>query len=564
MGMANRRKTTLRWAWGQQKLREIFGADLRSLAALRVVLALTVLYDLASRATNLAVHYSDGGILPRSVQFEKVSRWVVSLSFVNGTAEFQWVLFCIAALAAVAMLVGYRTRVMVAIVWFLIMSIQWRASSTNYSADVLLRMLLFWSIFLPLGACWSVDRLRGAVPDPPSKRMLSMATAGLFLQIAFVYWFTVLLKSGPEWRVDGTAVYYALSAKQLATPLATYLLQFPELLKILTFATLVVEFGAALLLFSPFWTARARLTGIALIVGLHASISMMMAVGFFPWISAACMVCFLPGWFWDTLIPQVRSDLQRLFSRVPPIRQAVAGIGHVSWATPWMRLVSPVGIGRLSIVALPIVSSGHVAPARARRPGKGEAAAVSLHVGTRTSRYAALAANLFAAACLIVVLIWNLSTISVVSIPGVVRPFGYLLGLQQSWGMFAPSSAKITTWFIAPGVLRDGRQIDLLPSVIHDDPHLFAEVDWGEPSDVRATFNREERWRKVFESMIREEPDSDVLLSFGRYICRNWNGTNGGTDSQLMTFEIVRLWERTLEDNQRGPVEQKVRWRHTC
>ena len=74
--MATLRKPRLRWDWGQQKLLEIFGADLRSLAALRIVLALTVLFDLASRATNLAVHYSDGGILPRSVQAEKIDPWL--------------------------------------------------------------------------------------------------------------------------------------------------------------------------------------------------------------------------------------------------------------------------------------------------------------------------------------------------------------------------------------------------------------------------------------------------------------------------------------------------------
>jgi hypothetical protein len=207
MRLANRRKTTLGWDWGRPKLGEIFGADLRSLAALRIVLALTVLFDLASRATNLAVHYSDGGILPRRVQAEKIDPWLLSLNFINGTAEIQWALFSIAALAAVAMLIGYRTRLMVVIVWILVMSIQWRNYLVGYSADELLRLLLFWSMFLPLGACWSVDRLRGAVPEPPSTRVLSVATAGLFLQIAFVYWFTALLKTGAEWRVDGTALY---------------------------------------------------------------------------------------------------------------------------------------------------------------------------------------------------------------------------------------------------------------------------------------------------------------------------------------------------------------------
>jgi hypothetical protein len=164
---------------------------------------------------------------------------------------------------------------------------------------------------------------------------------------------------------------------------------------------------------------------------------------------------------------------------------------------------------------------------------------------------------------LIFVLAWNLSTISVAAVPGVVRPVGFFLGLPQYWGMFAPYPVKSTMWFIAPGTLHDGRKVDLLPSAIQGNPGLFAEVDWGEPSDVRATFNSEERWRKVFESLANTG-DSDVLLTLGQYICRNWNGTNGGTESQLMTFDIVQLWERTMEDNQRGPVEQHVFWSHVC
>jgi hypothetical protein len=31
-----------------------------------------------------------------------------------------------------------------------------------------------------------------------------------------------------------------------------------------------------------------------------------------------------------------------------------------------------------------------------------------------------------------------------------------------------------------------------------------------------------------------------------------------------MTFDIVNLWELTLENNQRGPVQQQDLWSHTC
>jgi hypothetical protein len=418
-------------------------------------------------------------------------------------------------------------------------------------------------MFLPLGACWSVDRLRGAVPEPPSTRVLSMATGGLLLQIAFMYWFTALLKSGPEWRVDGTALYFALSARQIGTPLGAYLLQFPELLKELTFSTLAIEIVAPLLLFSPFFTVPARMAGIAIIVSLHAGISMTLAVGFFPWIGAACMVCFLPRWFWDTLVPQVRSALRSPLSMVQPARQAIAGTAHMSWATPWMRLVPAGGIGRFSVAAPPLRTSVIPVPALANRPATGEDVPVSPRTGSRSWQGAPLAANVFATACLIFVLAWNLSTISAVAVPGVVRPFSFLLGLPQYWGMFAPYPVKSTMWFVLPGTLQDGRQVDLLPSTIYDHPRLLADVHWEEPSDIRATFNGEERWRKVFESLANGG-NSDALLSFGQYICRNWNETNGGAQSQLMTFDIVSLWKLTAENNQTEPVQQHVLSSHTC
>ncbi len=203
--------------WAYAKVVEIFGSDLRSLATFRIVLALLVISDLANRATDLSAHYTDAGIMPRTVLVEQVlSPWAFSLDLMNGGALFQALLFAVAALAAFGMLVGYRTRLMTFIVWVLLLSIQLRNPLVNGSESPMLRMLLFWGMLLPLGAYWSVDRTRSALPRP-SPRFLSLATFGLLMQIAFVYWFTAALKSGPEWRTDYTALYYALSFDQLAT-----------------------------------------------------------------------------------------------------------------------------------------------------------------------------------------------------------------------------------------------------------------------------------------------------------------------------------------------------------
>lgn len=561
--MANWRKSASKRGLVYQKVEEIFGADLRSLAALRIVLALVVLYDVATRATNLAVHYSDGGILPRRIQVDKLNQWDFSLNFLNGTAEFQAILFLATAVAALGMLVGYRTRLMIAVAWVLVMSIQWRNYQLGSGADDLLRLLLFWSIFLPLGAYWSLDRWRGAIPGPPSTRIVSVATIALFLQIAFMYWFTALLKSGAEWRVDGTAIYYALSAKQLGTPFGAYLLQFPELLKALTFGTLGVEVIAPLLLFSPFYTTTTRMLGITAIVGLHAGIAMTMAIGFFPWIAAGCMVCFLPSWFWDALVPDMQAALRDRLPAAWPLRDAFANLQRVGWSLLRVQPMLTGSLAHFSVADFPAESV-----AKPGRPGlMGMARAPIAPPATRgvirVPLRAPLLTNLFCSACLAFVLVWNLAEVAPVTMPQAVQPFGIVLGLPQYWAMFAPYPTKSTMWFVLPGTLKDGTQIDLLPPTIHNDPHLFQAINWAEPSDVRATFNGDERWRKYLESLTLDE-NSDLLLYFGQYVCRVWNGTNGGTDSQLMTFDIVNLWEMTLESNQRGSVQQQALWSHTC
>ena len=277
----------------------IFGADLRSLATFRIVIALLALSDLAIRATDLTAHYTDAGVTPRSVLVEQVmSSWQFSFSLLNGGTLFQAFLFGVAAVAALCMLVGYRTRLMTFVLWALVLSIQLRNPLVNGADSRFLHLLLFWGIMLPLGAYWSVDRVRSALPRP-SPRFLSLATFGLFMQIAFIYWFTAAIKTGPEWRVDHSALYYALSLDEIATPIGHYLLNFPDLLQTLTFGTFMLEAVGPILLFCPFFTGPIR-TGAALaFMSLHFGIWLTMDIGIFPWVSAFCMVCFFPTWFWD-------------------------------------------------------------------------------------------------------------------------------------------------------------------------------------------------------------------------------------------------------------------------
>ncbi|NRA02310.1 MAG: HTTM domain-containing protein [Myxococcales bacterium] len=290
------------YAW----LRERYGLDFRSLAAFRIATASVILFDLADRAPQLRTFYSDQGMIARYVFDQSLSRTLLWPHFWSGSPGFQSLLFALSALVALAMLVGYRTRLATLLSWVLLCSLHFRNPNILNFGDSILRILLFWSIFLPLGERWSLDRRRGrrgAVPEsnaaPGSTRILSVGAIAIQLQVAFLYFFSAMHKLGPQWMVDGSAVYYALSVDYRVYPLGLWLLQFPDLMKFLTFASLYLETIGPFLFFVPFYSAQVRLGTAIAFVALHLGIAASMRFGVFQLVPCAAMLLFVPGLVWD-------------------------------------------------------------------------------------------------------------------------------------------------------------------------------------------------------------------------------------------------------------------------
>lgn len=514
------------------RLAAVFGVDLRALAALRIVLALVVLVDLAGRAGNLSAHYTDNGVLPRWLLLEDLNPWRWSIGLINGTAAFQAMLFVVAAGAAVAMLVGWHTRVATIIVWVLVVSIQVRNPMLLSGADTLLRMLLFWSMLLPLGAWWSVDRRRASSSRVGSMQAVSVATAGLLLQIAFMYWFTALLKTGDEWRSDGTALKYAFGARHVTRDLGEYLFRFDGLLTVLTHVSLWLEYIAPVLLFVPFFTGPIRTAAAFSVMAFQLGILMTLDIGIFPWTSAFCMVAFLPAWFWDRVVPQVGAFGQTAWARI------AAGSAPVMTR---LRDRSP---------AFGIAAWRRISPDPAP-----EAAAEDR--GPRTSPLV----NLFAAFCLVFILGWNVASVSDFSMPANSGRIAYSLGIYQRWNMFAPRPSQSTVWYVYPGTLADGTRIDVLPTILHGDLSRVQALSWEEPDDISGGLYGDKYWRKYLDAVA--SGSRDERLAFGGYICRTWNGHYGG-DAALEQVEIVRMVRPTSLDGEELPVRQNVLYEFSC
>ena len=221
--------------------REIWAVDSRALAAFRACLGALLLVDLAGRARDLRAHYTDFGVLPRWADLEWVGlRARLSVHALFGNPPWQIALFILAALAALCLLLGYRTRLATVLSWYLVISLQARNPGILSAADNLLRVLLLFSLFVPLGARWSIDQ-RDSETDEAPAAILTAGTVAIQLQLCLVYWFTAAAKTGEPWHGAGTAIWIALSFDQMVSPWGHFLRQFPRLLGLATHATLALE-----------------------------------------------------------------------------------------------------------------------------------------------------------------------------------------------------------------------------------------------------------------------------------------------------------------------------------
>lgn len=286
----------LRQVWA--KLRDLFSIDLRSLALFRIGLGVCVLADVVTRSSDLVGLYTDHGALPREVLLAMDGRGVYLSAHYWASSQtwLQALLFWTTGAAAVALLVGWRTRLATLTCWYLVSSVQIRQPLGYMAGDSILRLLLFWGAFLPLGARFSWDGSRETLPRPRNAHF-SGATVALLIQVALIYWTTGLRKSGPLWW-DGQAVSYALRADEWATPVGVWLRGMPSVLEPLNYATLIVELFGPFLAFVPLQTGSFRLATIALFWVFHLSLAAAMNIGLFPLFSLVAWLPFLPPQVW--------------------------------------------------------------------------------------------------------------------------------------------------------------------------------------------------------------------------------------------------------------------------
>lgn len=274
---------------------------------MRVLISSVLILDILIRISDLKAHYTNDGVLPLNVLFESLwHEWFISFHTISSNWYFQLALFLIELFFAITLLIGFKTKLSTVISWIFLLSVHNRNPLILQGGDDLLRMTLFWAMFLPWGDYYSLD---SKTKPSGSKLVFSAATIGFVIQVAAVYFFSALLKTSPEWRSESTALYYALSLDQLAMPMGKLIYPYESMLKIMTFIVFRLELFIPLLLFIPVFNKQFRNICAIAFICFHIGIGLTLFVGLFFLIGIATATGLFSGNIADKIHEFIQTKL---------------------------------------------------------------------------------------------------------------------------------------------------------------------------------------------------------------------------------------------------------------
>ncbi len=607
-------------------LRSIFSVDLRSLALLRVSLAVLLLVNLVLRFLELHDFYSEDGVLTRSQSISHADKLRFSLYWIHSSHWFAATLMFLSAIVAALLLIGYRSRWMAFFSWVLLISLLNRNQFVHQAGDHLLVMMLFWSLFLPIGARFSVDnaldrRYRDDLNPPPTasaqdNQYFSVATIGVILQVIFVYLFTAIQKTGAPWRETMDAAYLAVQLDHIATPVGYFMRDFPGLLTFGTWFVLYLEYAVIFLVLSPIFNVQLRFLTLALLLFLHGVFLLNLHIGLFPFIDYMSLTVLIPTalWTWfdhrrnneaaqnikiyydgDCGFCRKTCQILREFllpASVPILKaQSQPDVNQImldnnSWVvmdqqgralTHWHAMVY---LFRQRVLLRPVawlmnlpgfIQLGNllyrfVANQRYRFSRFTERFVPDTNVMRRPSWLN----QLLAVVAIYVMLVGNLGSVDINYNAVFYRMNKPEIATQlDKWrtGLVKVFRLEQNWNMFSPKPPTFSFMPVITGTLVNKTTvdvynEKMTAPTWEVPGRMVKAF-KSYRWRKYFEN-VRSHKSNIVRRGYGGHLCRSWNHENRPDDERLGILEIWFLNRKTLADNQPKPESRRKKWIHWC
>jgi hypothetical protein len=475
--------------------RHFLEADTRGLAIFRILFGLGLLGYLVTRVTgdsfyafhtNLGVYPNHYGLFNPHVPYT----W----SFLSGASVPSHVAIALALMGLVFLCftLGYRTWLASVLSLLCLVSLHHRMPLVVNGSMVAMHIVMVWALALPLGRHYSVDawllRRRGEGPARlRGERVTSLGVLGFRLQLACIYAFNVLHKTGETW-MEGSAVHYVLWQDRIAMAPAVWVRENAPVwgIQAATYGTLVVESVIAVCLLLPLFPKHARRVAFGAMLLLHWGIGMMVQLGPFPFVFPAAGVLMMASGDWSTMDRWIRRVVSERFG------PAKAREG----ATP--RPPQPPVAAELAAKAK---------PRRWLRWGA---------VPTMREIY-------YAAAIVIVAVIirhdnpFLKAHLGEIRLPRAALWAGQTFYIPQGWALFAPEAPKYDGRLVIDAVLADGTRIDPL----RHEPPEFDVMDKG-------PYHTDYFWQ-TYQPVLVGRRNADLWRFFMDYVQRipdleQWEG----------------------------------------
>jgi Vitamin K-dependent gamma-carboxylase len=520
-----------------------FAFDRRTLGLTRLALGFYLILDLFHRGRSWAALYSIDGVYPNNLNLARTQGMFSVFDAFSSAGEVR-VLWALMLVTFTCVFLGYRTRVAQLLALFLVTGMNIRLPAIENGGYVVQNILLTWTCFLPLGDRFSLDALlaslkrrheatedelndrSGVLSPEQEKPHVTLLGLVLVVQLAAIYFFNVIHKTGPAWK-NGTAVHYVLYVDRMATPLIALVRDHLPNWAILfmTRSALAIEGGLPLALLSPLARVWSKRIAIVLMNALHIVFGLTFVLGPFSWALCVFSTLLFSPEDWDIAARTMRREqrartvvfdasspgallvcrvLMRLdhfelltFRAGDPGPLGIAVEGHsgalLGRSAAFADLLAALPLGplyALPLRGLPWLFDPGFAAIERRAASRwlGLQLAPSfvadgpsaLRRGGRTALAVArelFILAMFAAAVNQAMLeLWVVNRRIKVPQPEPLRTLSHKLQLNQGWFMFSPNPVMDDGTLVVDALTVDGRHVD--PFSIHVEPYTLRAPDF--------------------------------------------------------------------------------------
>lgn len=294
---------------------DLFTIDLRALSLFRIGFGVFLLAHLFFFILPVFDEFYTNG--PTSLFTQEMSKSErpflanVSLLYLSNDPVVLKAFLIVYFFSLLAFILGYKTHVVKFIVFILYYSFYYRANIINTGAESLARLLLAWSLLVPLNRYWSIDSaLCRADRNEPVNAIL---TAPLKLQVVFVYLFAGIYKAISEPWWNGMQIISVLNDRVHGSPLGKIVSEaIPQFLIWSNYGIIIFQLVFIFLVFSPFFVNITRAIAIAGGFLSHLSFIFLMRVSFFPYICILHLVFLVPSHWWNAIFAKRWARLEKI------------------------------------------------------------------------------------------------------------------------------------------------------------------------------------------------------------------------------------------------------------